>query len=93
MAGLDGITNKIDPPAPCDRNIYEMTATDRRDLGIASLPGSLKEAYEELAGDEVLRTTLGAHIYEKLTEAKEIEWDSYRMNVHQWEIDEYLTKF
>jgi len=92
-AGLDGIANKIQPPAPCDRNIYEMTASERRELGIDSLPASLKEAYDELAGDEVLRSTLGGHIYEKLTEAKMIEWDNYRMQVHQWEIEEYLTKF
>lgn len=92
-AGLDGISSKLEPPTPCDRNIYEMTAKEREELDIGSLPASLKEAYDELAGNEIIKSALGEHIYQKLSEAKKIEWDNYRMQVHGWEIEEYLTKF
>lgn len=92
-AGLDGITNQIDPPPACDRNIYEMNQTELDELGIASLPGSLQEAYVELAKDEVIKAALGEHVYENLSKAKAKEWDDYRIQVHQWEIDSYLTKF
>lgn len=92
-AGLDGIDNKIEPPAACDRNIYEMTAPERQELGIASLPASLQEAYNELAGNEVIKGVLGKHICKNLTEAKQLEWDNYRTRVHRWEIEEYLSKF
>ncbi|BCV21451.1 type I glutamate--ammonia ligase [Moorella sp. Hama-1] len=92
-AGLDGIKNKIQPPAPTERNIYEMTAAERRDLGIGSLPGDLKEALAELAGDQVIREALGEHIYERFVEAKQKEWDEYRLQVHPWEVQQYLTMF
>lgn len=92
-AGLDGIKNKIEPPAPVDRNIYHMTQKERESLGIASLPSSLAEAMEELSNDEVIKKALGPHIYNKLAEAKRVEWDRYRCSVHQWELDEYLSVF
>lgn len=92
-AGLDGIKNKILPPDPVNVNIYSLTEEERARLGIDSLPGSLKEALTELKGDEVIREALGEHIFSRFVEAKEIEWDVYRTQIHQWEIDQYLTVF
>ena len=92
-AGLDGIKNKIQPPPCVDKNIYQLSPEERANLGIDCLPGSLAEALEELAGDEVVRGALGTHIYEKFMEAKSREWNEYRTRVHQWEIDTYLTKY
>ncbi|SFR07323.1 type I glutamate--ammonia ligase [Desulfoscipio geothermicus] len=92
-AGLDGIKNEIAPPLPCDRNIYEMDEAERKELGIYSLPGSLKEAVDELLADEVIRDALGPHILAKYVEAKNAEWDQYRVQVHNWEVDKYLTMF
>lgn len=92
-AGLDGIKNKIAPPAQCNRNIYEMTAAEREQLGIGSLPESLRHAVLELKKDTVIRDALGEHVFNRFIEAKKIEWDRYRIQVHPWEIDEYLTKF
>ncbi|MFZ5642209.1 MAG: type I glutamate--ammonia ligase [Bacillota bacterium] len=92
-AGLDGIKNKIQPLPPCDRNIYHMTEADRRELSIASLPASLQEALTELAADEVVKSALGPHIYEKFVEAKTKEWDAFRVQVHAWEVEEYLSKY
>ena len=92
-AGLDGIKNKILPPPPVNRNIYRMTAQERSELGIDSLPGNLQEALDELMGDEVIKEALGDHIVSHFIEAKQIEWDIYRTQVHQWEIDQYLTLF
>jgi len=92
-AGLDGIKNKIVPPAPCNRNIYEMTSRERMESGIGNLPGSLYEAIQELEKDTVIREALGEHVYNRYMEAKLIEWDRYRIQVHPWELEEYLTKF
>jgi len=92
-AGLDGIANQIDPPPACDRNIYQMSSAELDELGIKSLPGSLPEAYNELSKDEVIKGALGEHVYDKLSEAKAKEWESFSMQVHQWEIDRYLTLF
>lgn len=92
-AGLNGIKQKMAPPPPCDRNIYEMTLPERQELGIGNLPENLAEALKALAADEVVKEALGPHIYERYMEAKSIEWDRYRMQVSPWELDEYLTKF
>jgi glutamine synthetase len=49
MAGLDGIENRIEPPDPVDRDLYEMSAEERRH--IRSTPGSLDEALGALESD------------------------------------------
>ncbi|MFZ5626616.1 MAG: type I glutamate--ammonia ligase [Bacillota bacterium] len=92
-AGLDGILNKIEPPAPTNRNIYDMTEEERIAEGIASLPGSLQEALEEMKKSELVREALGEHIFSKYVEAKTAEWDDYRTKVTQWELDNYLARY
>lgn len=92
-AGLDGIKKKIMPPPPCDRNIYEMTDGERMELGIGNLPGSMEESLKELGRDSAIMEALGPHVLERFIEAKKIEWDRYRVQVHPWEIEEYLSKF
>lgn len=93
MAGLDGIKNKMEPPLPCDRNIYEMTEKERNEVGIGSLPGTLLEALEELQKDEIVKKALGPHVLNRYLDAKHQEWDEYRTRVHQWEIDRYLSVY
>jgi len=92
-AGMDGIKNEIEPPPSCDRNIYELTAGERDSLGIGTLPESLNEALTVLLADEVIKETLGEHVLQRFVEAKKIEWDRYRTQVHPWELEEYLSKF
>ncbi len=92
-AGLEGIKNKMTPPAPLDRNIYAMDREERLAEGIADLPASLAEAIEELKKDEVIISALGDHIIEHFIEAKEIEWDMFRTQVHPWEREQYMTMY
>jgi glutamine synthetase len=92
-SGLDGIKSKMQAPPPVNRNIYTMSAEERRAEGIESLPGSLADALRELENDDVIREALGPHIFESFLEAKLIEWDIYRSQVHQWELDQYLSIF
>ncbi len=90
-AGLDGVRNKLTPPPSVDRDIFKMTSAEMDQVGIRVMPGSLKEAIEELKASSIARETLGEHIFEKYIEAKEKEWDSYRTAVTNWEIDNYLS--
>lgn len=92
-AGLDGIKKGLTPPPPTDKNIFAMTPAELEAEGIGVLPGSLEEALAALEQDEVIREALGPHIYERLTLAQKMECEEYRTRVHQWEIDQYLTKF
>lgn len=92
-AGLDGIRNKMQLPPPTDRNIYVMTEEEREDQGIPSLPLDLKIALDELIRNEVICDALGEHALAHFYELKEIEWDMYRTQVHQWERDQYMTLY
>ena len=92
-AGLDGIKNKINPPAPVDQNIFEMSDRELQDLGIDCLPGTLGDALEELKKDTLIQDALGPHIYEKFVTAKTLEWNEYRIQVHPWERNLYLSKY
>jgi glutamine synthetase len=49
MAGLDGIENKIEPPTPLDKDLYELEGEDK--AKIASVPGSLSEVLKALEAD------------------------------------------
>lgn len=92
-AGLDGIKNKLTPPAPVDRNIYVMTKEERMEDGIVDLPSTLALALENLKGDKVITDALGVHILEHFIEAKEIEWDLFRTAVHPWEREQYMSQY
>jgi glutamine synthetase len=92
-AGLDGLKNKIVPPAPVDRNIYRLSPEERKAMGVDSLPGNLGMALDNLEQNKVIQEAIGGHIFQRFVEAKRIEYQQYQMAVHQWELDHYLTKF
>lgn len=92
-AGLDGIKNKLTPPAAVDRNIYVMTKEEREEAGIVDLPATLAQALVTLQSNEVISNALGDHLLERFIEAKEIEWDIFRTQVHQWERDQYMSLY
>ncbi|MBO8170865.1 MAG: type I glutamate--ammonia ligase [Bacillaceae bacterium] len=92
-AGLDGIKNKLEVPPAIDRNIYIMDEKELEEEGIKSLPASLKEALAELKNDAIICEAMGDHALTHFIEAKEIEWDMYRTQVHRWERDQYMSTY
>ncbi|MDD4495295.1 MAG: type I glutamate--ammonia ligase [Eubacteriales bacterium] len=93
MAGLDGIENKIAPPPSTDKNIFKMTEEQIKAEGITSLPKDLNEAISEMEKSELLRETLGDHIFNKYIDAKKEEWRKYITQVTPWELEHYLTRY
>jgi glutamine synthetase len=89
-AGLKGVAEGYELPEPVEKDIFEMSEKERVEAGIASLPGSLEEAIAETEKSELVRATLGDHIFEKFLENKKIEWDAYRTHVSKFELDKYL---
>nr|NIR17624.1 glutamine synthetase [Desulfobacterales bacterium] len=77
-------------PEPIEEDIYEMDEVARARAGITSLPGSLFEALMEMEKSELMRETLGDHIFNKIIANKKIEWDRYRTHVSEFEITNYL---
>lgn len=89
-AGLEGIEKNYELVQPVERNVYTMTETQREEMGIGSLPKDLHEATQIAKKSEWLRNTLGDHVYYKLLENKEIEWENYRSQVTSFELERYL---
>jgi glutamine synthetase len=90
-AGLEGIEKGYELPEPMERNLYHLTAEERRERGIVSLPETLGEAIDELAGSELTRKALGEHIFSNYVRLKRKEWDEYRVQVTEWEKEKYLA--
>ena len=69
-AGMDGIKNQIMPPASVDKNIFEMTAAQKEEEGIDSLPNNLLEAIHALENDPFIQNVLGEHVSQRYIRAK-----------------------
>ncbi|MFC2081980.1 glutamine synthetase family protein [Candidatus Bipolaricaulota bacterium] len=89
-AGLEGIEKGYPLSDPIDVDVYHLSEEERAERGIETLPGSLNEAIACMRGSDLVRRALGGHIFDKFIENKQIEWDAYRSQVHQYEIDRYL---
>ncbi|WP_319586781.1 glutamine synthetase family protein [uncultured Desulfobulbus sp.] len=92
-SGLDGVKNNLPVPDSVNVDIFEMTAAEKEEAGIASLPANLYEAIQELKANPIAKDALGPHILGKYIEGKEKEWDTFRMAVTDWELDNYLSRY
>jgi glutamine synthetase len=90
-AGLEGIEKGYELPEPMETNLYHLTAEQRRERGIVSLPETLGEAIDEMAQSELMRKALGPHIFDRYVELKRKEWDEYRVQLTAWEMKRYLA--
>jgi glutamine synthetase len=90
-AGLEGIEQGYELPDPMETNLYHLTSEQRKERGIVSLPETLGEAVDALAGSELVRKALGPHIFDRYVELKRAEWDEYRVQLTEWELKKYLS--
>jgi glutamine synthetase len=90
-AGLEGIEQGYELPEPMETNLYHLTAEQRTERGIVALPETLGEAITELSKSDLVRKALGPHIFDRYVELKRKEWDEYRVQLSQWEMDKYLA--
>jgi len=92
-AGLDGVEKGMTLAEPVEESLFEMDTTRVTERGIKELPGTLGDAIEELKADPVVCEALGDHVLEHYVEAKTEEWNEYRTQVTQWELDRYLEAY
>ncbi|HEX37981.1 MAG TPA: glutamine synthetase [Candidatus Cloacimonetes bacterium] len=92
-AGLEGIKDKIDPPEPVEEDVYNFSDARLEEMKIDTLPGSLLQALYEMKRDDLIKNTLGAHTYERYLEAKNKEWNEFRIQVTEWELERYLEMY
>ncbi|MFH1479495.1 MAG: glutamine synthetase family protein [Candidatus Omnitrophota bacterium] len=90
-AGLEGIEKGYKCPGAMEGNLYHLSDNERKAQGIETLPDNLGQAINITEGSELVKKTLGAHIFPRFIELKKKEWDSYRIQVPQYELDKYLS--
>ena len=89
-AGLAGIENEYPVPPPVEENVFEMREEERAQRDIGMLPQGLWEAILLAEESELLRRSLGEHVFKSFIQSKKIEWDRYRSQVTDYEIKRYL---
>lgn len=89
-AGLKGIEEKYQLGPATENDIFEMSDAEMAKAKITALPGSLREAIELAKDSALLKDVLGEEVHTKLIANKVHEWNEYRRQVHQYEIDTYL---
>jgi glutamine synthetase len=89
-AGLKGIDECYELPPEMTENLYELTEEERKARGIESLPGSLGEAIAETEKSELVREVLGDHAFERFIWLKKNEWNEFRIQVTQYELEKLL---
>jgi glutamine synthetase len=89
-AGLRGIREGYELAPEADANLFELTDAQLAQLGIEQLPQSLADSLRVMERSELVRETLGEHIFEWFVRNKRIEWRAYKTQVSAFEIDRYL---
>ena len=89
-AGLEGVEKEYTVPDPVEANVYQMSEEERKARGVETLPGSLFEAISYAEQSQLVKRTLGEHVFNSFIKNKKIEWDSYRTHVTDYEIKRYL---
>lgn len=88
--GLEGIKKKIDPGEPTEKNLYAMSRDERADLGIESLPETFGQALDEFENSKFMENALGKVAFKNFLNVKRAEWDIYKAQISDWELDRYL---
>ena len=89
-AGLEGIRKDYPLPSPAETSMHEIGDEKRSDMGIETLPETLREAISLTEKSKIVRDCLGEHVFQSFIRNKKMEWDEYRIQVTNYEIDRYL---
>jgi glutamine synthetase len=90
-AGLKGIEEGYELPAGAEDDVWSLTESERRALGIEPLPQSLSDAIRIMERSELVAETLGEHVFDFFLRNKRAEWDAYRSQVTPFELKRYLS--
>ena len=90
-AGLKGIEENYELPPGAEDDVWALTPAERRALGIQPLPQSLSEACNVMQSSELVAEALGEHVFDFFLRNKREEWQEYRRQVTEFELDRYLS--
>lgn len=89
-AGLEGIEKNFKLAEPANDNIYHMSEVEKAKAGIKSLPEDLLEAVKITESSSLVKECLGSKVFEYFIRNKKMEWDEYKAQVTQYEVNKYL---
>jgi glutamine synthetase len=90
-AGLRGIEAQYELPPGAEDDVWALTSSERRALGIEPLPQNLSEAISVMQSSELVAEALGEHVFDFFLRNKRAEWAEYRRQVTEFELDRYLA--
>jgi glutamine synthetase len=90
-AGLKGIEEDYQLAPGAEDDVWALTGAERRALGISPLPQSLSDACNVMQNSELVAETLGEHVFDFFLRNKREEWQDYRRQVTEFELDRYLS--
>jgi glutamine synthetase len=92
LAGMDGIRNKVEPPEPIDKDLYELPPDEH--ASVAQVPGSLQEVLTALEDDHAYLLEGGVFtpdVIETWVDFKRtFEIDPIRLRPHPHEFELYF---
>ncbi|GAA3831211.1 type I glutamate--ammonia ligase [Brevibacterium ammoniilyticum] len=90
-AGLQGIEEDYELPEEAEDNVWLLSDTERRAMGIRALPASLAEALEIMEGSDLVAETLGEEVFDFFLRNKRQEWTEYRAQVTPYELSKHFS--
>jgi glutamine synthetase len=92
MAGLKGIKEDYQLSGSVEENIYRMSSAKQKKFDIRVLPRNLEEAIKLMEKSDLMRVTLGDHIFSKFIANKRAEIEDYNVNVSR-EFENQVSDF
>jgi glutamine synthetase len=87
---MKGIEEGYELPDGADDDVWALSNSERRAMGLHPLPGSLNQAIQAMERSELVAETLGEHVFDFFLRNKRAEWAEYRRQVTMYELDRYL---
>jgi glutamine synthetase len=89
-AGLKGIEEGYELPPGAEDDVWALSDSERRALGIEPLPQNLGEALALMERSDLVAETLGEHVFDFFLRNKRQEWEEYRSQVTAFELRKSL---
>ena len=83
-AGLRGIREEYELPAPAEDNVWSLSEVERRAMGYQRLPTSLESALAVMEGSELVAEALGEHVFDFFLRNKRDEWEATAVRSRRW---------
>ncbi|MCX7879774.1 MAG: glutamine synthetase family protein [Ignavibacteria bacterium] len=89
-SGLEGVKKNMQSPPPIEEDLYLFDNHKLEELKIETLPSSLYEALNYVKNSELCRKTFGDSLFQRFLRIKETEWNEFKIQVTEWEKEQYL---